>query len=188
MSITSETATRENNTTTVVVTSDLSAPVYFFWYVDGAYVGRTTVGRNGFALEQADQVRISVLDSNDPDFDAIANAPDGFPARRTLIWNRSIDTDTTYYRVEQQRAAEGYEQIGIVNADPNTWQYRYLSPRLDDLTSYDWKITPVDSLEVDGTPIAIGPELIVRNPDAVEFSVTIYTTGGGGTQLTFAEV
>jgi len=186
MSITSETATRENNTTTVVVTSDLSAPVYFFWYVYGAYVGRTTVGRNGFALEQADQVRISVLDSNDPDFDAIANAPDGFPARRTLVWNRSIDADVAHYRIEQQREAEGYTEIGIVNADDTTWQYHYLTPRLDDLTNYDWKITPVDSLGVDGTPVAIGPELIVRNPDAVEFTVTA-EYDGVGTKITFDE-
>jgi len=97
MTITSETATREGGSTTVTVTSDLTAPVYFFWYVDGAYIGRTTIGRRGFALEPDDQARIDVLDSNDPDFDAIANAPNGFPARRTLVWNRSIDTETNHY-------------------------------------------------------------------------------------------
>jgi len=188
MAITSETATREGGSTTVVVTSSLTPPVYYHWYIDGAYVSSTTVGRNGFALETDDQVRITVLDTNDPDFDVIANAPDGFPARRTLVWNRSIDADVAHYRIEQQREAEGYTEIGIVYADDTTWQYHYLTPRLDDLTNYDWKITPVDSLEVDGTPIAIGPELIVRNPDAVEFAVTIYATGGGGTQLTFSEV
>jgi hypothetical protein len=191
VAIVSETATREGTVTVVRVTSDLTPPVYFFWYVDGAYVGSTTgagtaTSVRGFGLPPDDQVRIDVLDSTDPAFDALAAAPDGYPARRTLTWIRSIDAETAVYRVEQQREAEGYEEIGYVGADAATWQYQLLSPRLDDLTTYDWRVIPVDASGVDGTPIAIGPESIVRRPDAPEFTVTAAATGGGA-EITFTE-
>lgn len=187
MAITSITQTRQLNVTTVTVVSDLSNQIFYHWYVDGAFVIQTGRPTRQFFLLEDEQVRIDVLDTNDADFDSIANAPAGFSARRTIHWVRSLSIDEQgEYRVEQQRAAEGYVAIAVKAHDARTWRYAVLSPRLDDLTVYTWRVIPVDAVGNDGPIIrTIGPETIVRRPDAPNVTATF---DAGTTKVTFAEV
>ena len=168
---------------TVTVISNLSGTVYFHWYADGAWLGVTTSNSRTFHLETGDQLRLDVLDTTDPDFDPIANAPAGWPARRTLYWVRSTDADVAAYKIEQQREAAAFTTIGRVIADATSWTYDFLTPRLDDLTNYTWRITPIDAAGNLGTAITIGPEKIVRTPDAPRFTVT---WNSGTFKMTFA--
>lgn len=170
--ITGYTTSRSGNITSVRVTSSLSGVVYYFWYLDGAFMGMTTSPTKTFSLEPADQAQIVCLDSNDPAFDPIANAPVGWPARRTLVWVRSVDT-AAKYRVEQKQGSGAWAVIGYVPVDPTTWNYQFLTPRLLDLTSYAWRVIPMDALGNDGTSIALASELIVRTPDAPSFHATL---------------
>lgn len=180
--ITSTTTTRSLNATTVTVVSDLSGLIHYHWYIDGAFAGKTTNAARMFFLAPEDQVRIDVLDTTDPDFDSIANAPSGYPARRSLWWIRSTSADIARYRVEQQREAEGYVPIAEVVQTSTAWSFSVLSPRLDDLTTYDWRVVPIDVAGNEGTPLAIGPEPVVRRPDSPAFSIAF---DGGTTRVTF---
>lgn len=183
MAITAYSQVRSGNVTTVTVASSLTGTVYFNWYVDGAFVGTTTTPTMSFSLEPGDQVRIDVVDTNDQDLDPVANAPAGWPARRTVWWVRSIDADVVKYRVEQRKGAGAWSTIGVVQHDALTWSYSLMSPRLDDLSTYEWRVIPIDAAGNDGTASSIGPELIVRTPDAPRFSATF---NAGPTTVTLA--
>lgn len=185
---TSITQSRSGNVTIATATTSLTGTVYFFWYLDGLYVGSTTSTDSGqashtFALSPTEQARIDVLTSNSPDFDPVANAPAAWPARRMLVFTRSFDANVVRYRIEQQKAAGAWSQIGMVQHDPRRWIYQFLTPRLDDLTQYAWRITPLDAAGQAGTLISLPAELIVRTPDAPTFTLTF---NSGTARITFS--
>jgi hypothetical protein len=177
---------RISDVTKVTVVSDLSTSslygtIYYHWYLDGDYCGRTTAPYRNFQLKIGDQGRVEVVDTIDPDFDSAANAPTAYPARRTLSWVTSTSS-VDHYRVEQKKAAGAYSSIAKVFSVLGQWTYSAKSERLDDLTEYTWRIVPVDSLGNDGTPYVIGPELIVRTPDSPDFTVSF---SASTTKVTF---
>jgi len=169
---------RTGTVTTVTATSTLSAPVFFFWYLDGAYIARTLTPTKSFKIPSGDQGRVDVLDSTDPDFDPIANAPAGFPARRSLWWVRSLAADVAYYQVEVQKNGGAWTPFAQVRPRASAWSYSVLSDRLDDLTTYAFRVVPYDSSGNAGTPIVLASELVVRTPDSPDFSIA-YTPGTG---------
>jgi len=208
--ITNYETTRLGGATLVTVTSDLTGTVFFHWYLDGTHVDATTSPSRMFWQAGGDQVRVEVVDTLDPDFDYIAGAPAGWPARRTLWWVSAARTglaamsldelallsldelatsplssdDVAHYRIDQQRQAEGYEAMAIVHYVPGRWTYSHLTGRLDDLTEYTWRIVPVDQAGNDGAAFQIGPETIVRRPDSPDFTATLDEPSG---KITFAE-
>lgn len=183
MAITAYSSVRHGNATTVTVTSDLSGTIYYHWYSDGAYIASTTSASRSFLYDTDDQSRITVQDTNDADYDPIANAPVGYPAKRTVTWIRSIDSDVARYRIEQQLGAGSWAVIGLVQHVATTWQYELLTPRLDDLGVYTWRMIPVDAAGNDGTARTLDAETIVRTPDAPRFTIAF---DGGTTKVTFA--
>lgn len=181
--ITSFTQTRLGNTTTVVVVSDLTGTIYYHWYVDGNYVDFTLDPYRTFVVPPTEQNRIECLDTNDPAFDPIANAPASFPSRRSIVWTRSLDANIDRYRVEQKIGGGAWAAIGTVNDDPRVWMYQMQSPDLADLTSHQWRVYPVDAFGNDGTVITLAAELIVRSPDSPSFSIAF---DPGTTKVTFS--
>lgn len=181
--ITGSLQTRSGNTTRVTVTSDLTGAIYFHWYMDGAYLGFTTSPFRDFVLERNEMVRIEVLDTNDVNFDPVANAPGGYPARRTLVWTRSLDAGIYQYRVEQRKDGGAWVELGYVLDDPAKWLFRFLTPRLDDLALYEWRVVPMDLPGNDGTAVALQAEKVVRTPDAPRFTITLDDT----TEVLFEE-
>ena len=164
--------------------SGLGGTVYYHWYVDGCFIAAGTSNSRTFFLARDDQVRIDIQDTNDADYDSIANAPTDDPARRSLWWCRSLATDIDHYRVEQKKGAGAWETIGIVHHVADRWSYELLSPRLDDLADYTWRMVPVDAAGNDGTTIEFGPERIVRRPDAPDFGVAF---DDATTKVTFSD-
>ena len=183
MAITAYTMTRFGTTTTVEVTSDLSGTIFYHWYADGAYLGMTTTPARTFALEYDEMIRVECQDTTDADYDPIANAPDGWPARRSIFWTRSTDTDAAGYRVEQKAGAGDWTEIGRIHQNATAWSFAVLSPRLTDLTVYQWRVVPMDAAGNDGTPITLDAETVVRTPDAPDFE---FTYDEDTDQITFA--
>ena len=144
MAITSYQQQQFGTLTVVTVASDLSGTIYYHWYIDGAWIASTQSPTRGFTLEAGDEVRITVNDTNDADYDPVANAPTGYPARRTIVWLRSVDDDVASYRVEQYLSE--WTSIGTVQRSGAAWRYSLLSPRLDDLSEYDWRVVAVDKI------------------------------------------
>jgi len=170
MSITNYQTTQIGDAVLVKVTSDLVGTVYYHWYLDGIHQGSTTAPEWTFSVAPGEQARVEVIDTLDPGFDAIAGAPASYSARRTIYWVASLAADVEAYRVEQQAEGGDWESLGLILATPGQWTYWTLSPRLDDLTEYTWRIVPIDLAGNDGSPVVIDEELVVRTPDAPFFT------------------
>lgn len=184
MSITAYQTVRAGDVTRVTVTSDLAGTVYYFWYLDGSYVGSGQMPWWDFHADQAEQARVECLDSTDPDFDPYENAPAAYPPRRTLWWIRSTDADVDHYRIDKVKDGGDPELLAIVPHDDGVWSYAFVTGRLTDLSVYTWTITPVDAAGNEGTAVTIGPEVIVRTPDAPDFTATF---APATTRVAFAE-
>ena len=91
---------------------------------------------------------------------------------KTLWWVRSLAADVDHYRVEQQRDGGDWVTIATVPVVQGKWSRQQITDRLVDLAEYTWRVVPVDTTGNDGTPVTIGPERIVRTPDAPEFVVS----------------
>lgn len=183
--ITAYAQTRIQNMSVVSVTSDLAGAIWYFWYLAGAFVAATQRNTYTFLLQPAEQARVEVIDTNDPDFDPIAHAPAGYPARRSIHWVKSQETDASSYRVEQRKNAGAWSTIGTIYAKPEKWSLVLLSPILEDLAVYEWRIIPIDQAGNDGTAIALAAETIVRTPDAPNFAAAFSQATG---RVTFSEV
>ena len=172
MAITGYTQQRFGDLVVVTVTSDLAPPIYFHWYVDGSYISATIEATFTIGLGPDEQVRIECIDTTDADFDPIANAPEGWPARRTLWWTRPTDTDVDHYLIEQQQDGGEFAAIGTIHQWTGQWDYSFLTEPMDDLSVYSWRITPYDAAGNAGAATTIGPEKIVRTPDAPDYTVS----------------
>lgn len=147
--------------------------VFYHWYVDGEYGGMTATPTFSVYLSVGDVARIKVLETLDPNFDPIANAPAMYGPRKRLRWLRSLDLSAHSYRVEQNRAGAEWVAIGTVfAAGRNAWEFSFVSPRLDDLVSYAWRVVPVTNAGNDGNALVFPAETVVRTPDAPGFTVT----------------
>lgn len=182
--ITSYNQVRAGQATVVTVVSDLGGTIFYHWFVDGAYVGRTAAPEKSFALDLADQARVDVVDTNDPDHDPLRNPPVGYPARRSIFFLRSTDADVDHYRVEQQKDGGAWSSLGVVHHDPAKWSYAFLTPRLVDLSTYAWRVIPVDAAGNDGTAVSLSSEKVVRTPNAPKVTATF---NAGAATVTFAE-
>jgi hypothetical protein len=58
------------------------------------------------------------------------------------------------------------------------------TPRLDDLTTYTWRVIPIDAVGNEGTPLEIESESVVRRPDPPAFTATF---DDGTSTVEFAE-
>ena len=154
----------------------LAAPVYYHWYLDGQYLGMTTLAERSFRLVAGDQVQLIVLATRLADFDPYANAPAGYPARKTVWWIRSLDPSAAWYRVDQQQPDSSWLPVARLAADSKTWGYCWLSGRLADLTAAAFRIVPLDALGREGSPLVFPPEMIVRTPDSPAFTISFNPT------------
>ena len=183
MTITNYNIQRIENITEVTVTSSLSGTIYFHWWLDGIYQGMTESATRGFFLPVGEQARVEVIDSNSAAFDPVASAPAAYPPRRSLFWIRSLAADVLRYRIEQQKDGGGWTTLGYVDHLPAGWSYSHLTDRLTDLSTYAWRIVPVDAAGNDGTSLSLGSEKIVRTPDAPGFAIAF---DEGTTKVTFS--
>lgn len=149
--------------------SDLVDPTYYVW-IDGAFVGETletewfvNVGTNG-------QVQFSVFD------DAAGVPPTYFPNYLVLRW---MGRDgAAMYRVEQY-VSDSWVLLSLVPFRVSN-VYRYKTGPLEDSTTYDFRVVPVDESGRAGVVRSFTVEM-VRYPDAPSQTMTF---AGGELVLT----
>lgn len=183
MAITSESVTRIGEISLVEVVSSLSGTIYYHWYREGAWVGMTTEPRKYFRLEPGDEERIICQDTNDAAYDPVANAPVGYPARRSLFWTQPLLGNVRTFKVQEKKAAGDWTDRATIRAAG--WAYSWLSARLDDLTEYTHRVLGVDEAGNEGPPLALDTALVVRRPDGVNF---VYVYHVGPNQFAFSEI
>jgi len=170
MSITATDIRRQGFVTRMAVVSDLAPPVYYHWYLDGVYAGRTDRPWFEVLLDVGEQARLDVIDTTDGDFDALGNAPREYAARRLLRWIRSVD-EVDHYRVEQRVDGGDWIAIAAVPDKRGRWEYSTLTPRLADLAVHEWRVIGVDRAGNDGVARELGSETVVRRPDAPDMAI-----------------
>jgi len=160
-------------TATIAAKSWLRGPLWFYWWVNGVYYGRTTSGRLTLRPEAGERLTVEVFDTRDPEFDRTTFISRCAPARRTLQWLRSTAAAAASYLVEQRIGGGGWTKIARVPANSSTWLYTWRTEPLADLTLYAWRVTALDAAGNPGSHKVISPEIIVRTPDAPAWSVTL---------------
>lgn len=159
--------------TVLTVAGRFAGRVFYHWWVDGDYGGRSASNTFGVHSPAASVARLYIIETLDPDFDPVAGAPDMFGPRKMIRWLRAVDLAAHSYRVEQSRAGAGWVEIGSVFAAGRAaWEFALKTPRLDDLVSYAWRVIPVTFAGNDGNTLAFAAETIVRTPDAPDWTVT----------------
>jgi len=185
VSITALSATKIETTWHFAATSSLSGAV-FYWYVDGLFWEASGDGTFRFAAAVDEWFDVEPVDSDDDDFDP--HDPDNNPtpsaARRSVCWIRSLAENVRGYRIEQKKGAGAYATLLETTGPAGLWWWEWRTGRLDDLADYTWRITPVDTLGNDGTPVVVGPESIVRRPDPPDFEIAY---NAGAETVTFSE-
>ena len=177
--ITSYTVSRTGDTSIVRVSSSLTAPIWYWWFLDGAFVNVTRAAQYTFVLTPGEQATVECIDTSD---NVQPSAPAGYPATRTIRFVTSLADTIARYCVQQQKNGGAWETIGYVQDNPGGWSYSVQTDMLDDLATYAWRVIPIDTAGNQGTALALGSELIVRTPDAPDFS---FTFNAGAATVTF---
>lgn len=172
--ITSYTFARSADTVRVTVVSNLVGDVFYHWYVDGDWIGRTLVPTNTVRVPLGRAVEIICIDTLDGDFDQYLSAPMGYPPDRIICWCRSTDPQVVAYRVSQRIAGGDWFTVGLVSADRRRWRYSFRAANLE-MALYCWRIVPIGVGGVEGPAIDIGPEFVVRLPAAPVISFAFDT-------------
>jgi len=151
-------------------------PVWYDWFIDGLYMGRTVINTNTFLVGD-DQVQVEVLIARSIDAPVPVRTPAA--ARRLLWWIRSPD-EARWYRIDQQAGetgpyaiGAGWQPVGRVRAVRGQWSHTWLTERLLDLTRYAWRVVPLDDGDNPGTPVVLATERIVRIPDAPRYTASV---------------
>jgi hypothetical protein len=153
-------------TTVITATSSLTPPVYFFWFLNGIYLGMDADGSWTFSPEAGEQCFVEVHDDTSATWDPTTFVSAAAPSRKLLQWIRSLDATCAAYELQQAENGGAWETIATIEADPLTWQYSFTTEPLSDLQSYAWQVTPLDAAGRAGTAAAIAAETIVCNPPA----------------------
>ena len=93
-------------------------------------------------------------------------------------------SDVRTYRVDQRQSLGEWETIAEVASLGSTWEYSCVTPRLQDLATYEWRVVPIDAVGNEGTPLVIDSESVVRRPDPPAFTAT---SDDGTARVTFSE-
>ena len=140
--------------------SDLDSP-RFYVYVNGDFVGETFDTTYDVPVPPGGQVQFDVFD--DPDDEP----EEYFPAQLTLRW---LGRDgATAYRVEEYAGGSWAYRATIVAHAANL--YRYTTRSLDDVTTYQFRVVPLDAEGRSGTVLPFTVEM-VRYPDAPSQEMT----------------
>jgi hypothetical protein len=148
---------------------------YYWWYLDGLYWGRTETPQLRLWLPEGDEAVVYCEANDDADWDWIANAPDGWPARRTVWFVRSVDDDVAEYVCqyatgESEPAEEDWTTFARV--PQRDWTHRVATDRLADLTWHWLRVVPYDRAGNAGTARRTHrKEYIVRTPDMPDVTV-----------------
>lgn len=149
--------------------TDVTPPVTLRMYSNGVKVGEfeSLDGYFAFTLTgmPGDSLQFEVLDK------ACSIPSLAFPGRATLNWR--AQTDATEYRVEEYVSAAWTERqvIPANGSGSYVWQSRWL----EDETTHQFRVVPVNSAGNDGTPLAFSM-LLVRIPDVPRVTYTYNAT------------
>jgi len=159
-------------TTTITAASSLTPPIWFHWWLNGVYQGRTNEGLLSVQPAAGETLNVECVDTTDPAYDPATFTSACAPARRRLEWVRSLDAHAAAYVLEQQANGGAWTPIATVAAAAD-WLYSLRSDPLDDLASYAWRVAAADAAGNRSSAETISSEMIVRTPDAPSWALAV---------------
>jgi hypothetical protein len=167
----------------VSVTTSLTGTVYYNWYRNGRFAGVTVRPERKFHVGAGEQIEVDCIATRWRGFAAARHAPQSYHGRRRLEWLRSADSDVDHYLVQYQKDAGGWSTFRTVKHKAGQWSYAASTPTLDDGSTYDFRVIPVDTSSLEGTALSLDSLLVVRHPDVTDYAVS-WSSGTG--QVTFS--
>ncbi len=172
MSVTISNVQQVGRYTWRVTWSSQDSPTYYV-YRDGRLVATTPQTTMSFVLQPGDRLSLEV-------FDVSSDRPAGaFPDRLTLGWYQV--TGAAYYRIDEYYGAEWVERVRVT---ADQWYHTWTSRVLEDLTTHQFRIVPVDAAGNEGSATTRSA-LMVRHPDPPTASYA-YDNGTGKVTVTVA--
>lgn len=167
----------------VTVTTNLTGTVYFHWYRNGRHVGVTPLAQKVFYAAKGDQLEIDCIATRYRSFDGWRHAPASYHGHRRLEWLRSADSDVRHYLVQYQQDGGDWTTFAKIAHKTGQWSYGAQTPLLDDGSTYGFRVVPVDTSSLEGTPLSLDTIGIVRRPDVTEYALS-WSAGTG--KVTFS--
>lgn len=144
--------------------SNLADPTFYIW-VNGDLVAETLETSYEVSVPIGDQLQFDVFD--DPDDEPT----DYYPTRLTLRWEGRDGANT--YRVDQYTGGQWVAKSIHPHRVSNL--YHYVTGVLDDVTTYQFRVVPIDAEGRSGTALSFTAEM-VRYPDEPAQTMT-FTAG-----------
>jgi hypothetical protein len=134
---------------------------FYYVYIDGVLAAIVNRLWYQFSISRDEQVQVEVCDSSS-DVPAVA-----YPGNALLTWQG--DTEAAYYLI-QQYVGSAWTTVRTVQETGAPF-YQYRSAFLDDCTTHQFRVVPVNTSEIQGTPKEF-TFLVVRYPDAPSATYT----------------
>lgn len=171
MSVTfTETTVVDPTAVRIKFTSDASTPVTFRVFVMGllatTFVSSDGYGQFDLAVGEGEQPYVQVID------DDVSREDYAFPGSMTLAWQAKAGAVS--YRVDEWVASEWIERETV--ADRGEGAFVHLTHWLDDATTYQWRVVPIDSTGNDGTALEF-EFTFVRHPDVPDVTYPVDASG-----------
>jgi hypothetical protein len=156
--------------------SDVTAPVTLRMFQNGIKVGEYESLDGYFAFT------VNIMPGDSDSFEVLDKSCSipalAFPGRATLNWRAK--TDANKYRIEEYVSAAWTERITI-NSN-GSGSYVWTSRYLEDVTTHQFRIIPIDASGNDGTALTFSMYL-ARVPDV---PLVTYTYDSGTGKVTIA--
>lgn len=141
--------------------SDLEDPIFYI-YVDGNLVTETRETTYDVAVPSDWQIQFEVFDDED-------DVPDEhFPGSITLRWDGT--PDATSFRVDKYIGSQWVAQQVVLSDESRVFHYD--SEFLEDSTTHQYRVVPIDGAQRDGTALEFEVEMC-RYPDTPSQSMSI---------------
>lgn len=150
--------------------------IYYFWFIDGEFVTSTRSPEFSFYTLSNDEVAVFCVDDCSPNLDTDMFKPDEYPRRKVIYFTRSYEAGVKEYRIRQKKSGGSWVVIGWVIHKEDEHEYYIVTDPLDDLSAYEFDITPYDIPGNPGTAKSISSKTHVRMPDSPVFVKTYNTT------------
>jgi len=157
----------------VSVTTNLSGSVYYHWYVNGRWIGVTQRPQHWFHVQdERRQIEIECVATKWSRFDHELHRPLQYHGHPLVSWIRSASTDVAHYLAQYRQDAGEWTTFQQVRHVAGRWQYRVTAPLLADGSAYEFRVVPVNTSAVAGTPIVLDTVTVVRTPPVTAYVCT----------------
>jgi hypothetical protein len=151
--------------------SDLGGTPTFYIYIDGVLNETTTATTKLVQIQYDREFQIEILD------DVNAVPAEAYPDFARISWEPVANA--AKYRIDQWDGVSAWDELAVI-LDTNQNTFVYDTQKIDDVTDYTFRIVPLNSADIEGSPREFNL-FMVRRPDRPNVT---YTYDNGTAKIT----